>query len=121
MKKVAIFASGRGSNFEHIIKSQIPCMSIEVLVTDNICNALSIANQYHIESRTFLRKNYTTKDRFDYISWVYAPFFSLVCQFISKQNHQHSSIYSSSLQREACYRTSNSRWKEDIRGECSLC
>jgi len=61
MKKVAIFASGRGSNFEHIIKSQIPHMSIEILVTDKICNALSIANHYHIESRTFLRKNYATK------------------------------------------------------------
>ncbi len=92
MKKVAIFASGRGSNFEHIIKSQIPCMSIEVLVTDKICNALSIANHYHIESRTFLRKNYETKksdgrgyriityrkrDRPHHISWVHAFYFLL--------------------------------------------
>jgi phosphoribosylglycinamide formyltransferase-1 len=61
MKKVAIFASGRGSNFENIVESKIEGITISLLVTDKLCNALSIAQRYNIEARTFLRKDYETK------------------------------------------------------------
>jgi len=58
MKRVAVFASGNGTNFEHIINSNIPSISIELLVTDKKCNALAIADHYDIEAKTFLRKRY---------------------------------------------------------------
>ncbi len=61
MKKVAVFASGRGSNFENIVVSNIEGITVSLLVTDKTCNALSIAQQYKIEARTFLAKSYPTK------------------------------------------------------------
>jgi phosphoribosylglycinamide formyltransferase-1 len=61
MKRVAIFASGKGTNFANIIKSQIPSISIDLLVTDTTCDALKVAQHYAIETRTFFKKNYPSK------------------------------------------------------------
>ncbi len=61
MIKVAIFASGEGTNFENIIQSHISCIEITLLITDKICNALKIADSHGIEHKTFLRNTYATK------------------------------------------------------------
>lgn len=61
MVRTAVFASGRGSNFENLITSKIPSMEILLLVTDQACQALEIAGRYHIESRTFLRSDYSSR------------------------------------------------------------
>lgn len=62
MTRIAVFASGRGTNFENLIKSDLPCMEITLLVTDTFCNALEIAKEHGVEARTFLRKEYRTKE-----------------------------------------------------------
>jgi phosphoribosylglycinamide formyltransferase-1 len=61
MTRIAVFASGRGTNFENLITSYIPNSSFILLITDTICEALAIAKRYHIESRTFQRDSFTSR------------------------------------------------------------
>lgn len=61
MIKVAIFASGKGTNLENIINRDIPSIKASLVVTDKLCGALEIARTYGIEARTFFRNNYPTK------------------------------------------------------------
>lgn len=59
--RLAVFASGRGSNFERIIEHRFCGSEVVLLVTDTICNALEIAKKHDIASRTFLRSSYPSK------------------------------------------------------------
>ncbi len=65
MRTLAVFASGNGTNFENIVTSRIEGALVELLVTDKICNALNIARQYGIESCTFMRKDYESKEQME--------------------------------------------------------
>jgi len=62
MKNIAVFASGKGSNFEQIATRGIRGARISLLVTDKICNALTIAHRYEIEAKTFERRDFETKN-----------------------------------------------------------
>jgi phosphoribosylglycinamide formyltransferase-1 len=61
MTRVAVFASGRGTNFENLITSDIPGAAFVLLITDKLCPAIAIAKRYDIESCTFKRSNYTSR------------------------------------------------------------
>ncbi len=61
MKRVAVFASGRGTNFENIVKRNIAGCDIGILITDKVCAALDIAAEHGIEAKTFLRKEFDSK------------------------------------------------------------
>lgn len=61
MKNIAVFASGTGSNFEQIVTRGISGARISLLVTDKICNALTIAHRHAIPAVTFERKDFETK------------------------------------------------------------
>ena len=63
--RIAVFASGRGTNFENIITSAISGVEIVLLVTDKVCNALEIAKAHSIESRTFSLKAYRSKQEME--------------------------------------------------------
>lgn len=65
MIRLAVFASGRGTNFENILESRLPGIEIVLLVTDSICNALEIAKTHDVPSKTFLRKNYASKEEME--------------------------------------------------------
>ena len=69
MKKIAIFASGNGSNFQAIIneieKGALPA-EIAVLVTDNPrCFAVERARCHNITVFSFIPKNYATKEEYE--------------------------------------------------------
>ena len=69
MKKIAIFASGNGSNFQAIIneieKGSLPA-EIAVLVTDNpTCFAVKRAHCHNIPVFSFIPKNYATKEAYE--------------------------------------------------------
>lgn len=62
MMRLAVFASGRGSNFENIITCRLPGVEIVLLVTDTVCNALEIARTHNIPTKTYLRQEYPSKE-----------------------------------------------------------
>jgi len=69
MKKIAIFASGNGSNFQAIVdaveKGNLMA-EIAVLVTDKPnCFAVERAQNYNIPVFSFDPKNYTSKDKYE--------------------------------------------------------
>jgi phosphoribosylglycinamide formyltransferase-1 len=69
MKKIAIFASGNGSNFQAIIdeieKGNLDA-EIAALVTDNpACFAVARANHHHIPVFSFIPKNYLSKEEYE--------------------------------------------------------
>jgi phosphoribosylglycinamide formyltransferase-1 len=61
MVKCAVFASGRGTNFENLVTSEIPNLDIVLLVTDQICRALEIASRNRIEAKSFIRQDYLSR------------------------------------------------------------
>ncbi len=61
MKNIAVFASGRGTNFERIATRGIRGAQISLLITDTLCNALSVAQRHSIPAKTFVRKNFETR------------------------------------------------------------
>ena len=69
MKKIAIFASGNGSNFQAIIneiESGALNAEIAVLVTDNPdCFAVTRALSHNIPVFSFIPKKYTSKDEYE--------------------------------------------------------
>ncbi len=65
MMRVAIFASGRGTNFENIVDRKIGGCEIVLLITDKNCPALKIAEDHGIEARTFLRKTFESKTQME--------------------------------------------------------
>ena len=65
MTKIAVFASGRGTNFGNIAERKIEKGEISLLITDKICPALDIAQKYSIESATFLRKSFSSKQEME--------------------------------------------------------
>jgi len=69
MKKIAIFASGNGSNFQAIIndiENGNLSAEIAVLVTDNPdCFAVARALSHKIPVFSFIPKNYTSKDEYE--------------------------------------------------------
>lgn len=69
MKKIAVFASGFGSNFQAIIeavKSQTLQADIALLVSDKpSCKAVERANENHIDTFTFNAKEYADKAAYE--------------------------------------------------------
>lgn len=69
MKKIAVFASGFGSNFQAIIeavKSQTLQADIALLVSDKPgCKAVERANENHIDTFTFNAKEYADKAAYE--------------------------------------------------------
>lgn len=69
MKKIAVFASGNGSNFEAIQQAIIDKRldaEIALLVTDQPdCYAVERAKKHHIEVFSFQAKNYTSKEAYE--------------------------------------------------------
>lgn len=65
MIRIAIFASGRGSNAKNLITSEIPGASIVLLITDRLCNALSIGSEHAIETKTFIPKSYRSREEME--------------------------------------------------------
>ena len=63
--RIAVFASGRGTNFENLIRCPISNGEIVLLVTDTLCNALEIAKTYSIEAKTFFAKAYQSKQEME--------------------------------------------------------
>lgn len=68
--RIAVFASGSGSNFEAIASSilnkDITNASIEVLITDKAdAFALERAKKFGIDSQVFLPKNYESKEDYE--------------------------------------------------------
>lgn len=63
--RIAVFASGKGTNFENLVTYALPNARIVLLVTDKICNALEIAKTYTIESKTFSPKAYRSKQEME--------------------------------------------------------
>lgn len=61
MKRIAVFASGRGTNFHNLIVQKIPDIQIVLLVTDTQCPALEVAQSYGIEAYTCLRNQFQSK------------------------------------------------------------
>jgi phosphoribosylglycinamide formyltransferase-1 len=69
MKKIAVFASGNGSNFQAIIdeiaKGNLSA-EIAALVTDKPdCFAIERAHNHHIPVFSFIPKNYTSKEEYE--------------------------------------------------------
>jgi phosphoribosylglycinamide formyltransferase-1 len=69
MKRLVVFASGNGSNFEAIVQA-IENHELEAEVVGLICDhadayCLTRAKQHSIEASLFLRKNYTDKAEMD--------------------------------------------------------
>lgn len=71
MKKIAVFASGFGSNFEAIIESTKegkPALEIALLVSDKPdCFAVKRAQNHRIETFTFVPKGYARKEDYETI------------------------------------------------------
>jgi phosphoribosylglycinamide formyltransferase-1 len=63
--RVAVFASGRGTNFENLLKNMVPSMEVVLLVTDKVCRALEIAARYSVDARTFLKQQYGSKEEME--------------------------------------------------------
>ncbi|MCR4858588.1 MAG: phosphoribosylglycinamide formyltransferase [Bacteroidales bacterium] len=69
MKKIAVFASGFGSNFQAIIeavKKGTLQAEIALLVSDKPnCKAVERANEHHIDAFTFCAKDYADKAAYE--------------------------------------------------------
>lgn len=65
MKRVAVFASGEGTNFLNILDKKIEGIEVVLLVTDKLCNALTIADKYSISSKVFLYSKFRNKRLFE--------------------------------------------------------
>lgn len=69
MKKIAVFASGNGSNFQAIldtIATESWDFEVAVLITDKPnCFAIQRAKKHNVPVFAFDPKNYTTKDNFE--------------------------------------------------------
>ena len=69
MKKIAVFASGFGSNFQALIeavKQQTLNADIVLLVSDNPSSkAVERANEHHIDAFTFCSKEYADKAAYE--------------------------------------------------------
>ncbi len=69
MKRIAVFASGFGSNFQAIIEAvhnKALDAEIALLVSDKPgCKAVARAEQYHIDAFTFNAKDYVGKEAYE--------------------------------------------------------
>lgn len=69
MRKVAIFISGRGSNLLAILekrkKGQLECDIAFVLSNKKEAKGLEIADQFNIQSFTYVRKDFSSQSEYD--------------------------------------------------------
>ncbi len=66
--KLAIMASGKGTNFEAIIKSTIYKLAAEIqclIVNKEECGAINIAKKYNIKYEVINHKDYGSREEFD--------------------------------------------------------
>lgn len=65
MVKVAIFASGSGTNFENIVKANVAGMQVVLLIVDKECRAIDRANQLNVPYVYVNPKAFASKETYE--------------------------------------------------------
>ncbi len=66
MKKIAVFASGNGTNFKNIVNDKSIEAEISILICDNKnAKAISIANENNINTLVFTPKEFNSKAEYE--------------------------------------------------------